>query len=128
MNKLDLTLKFEVYNEKNEYFEFYSEKKEIEEIKKKCQEKYKYPNKDINNINFWCIDDDNDKNLINNDIDLMEYIKEITPSKFLIKLYVDINNKLKEDKDNEFNEKEDKDKDKQNKYYYEINLEKKIKK
>ena len=127
MDEQVLMLKIQVYNNEK-YFEInFDNNIKIEDIKKMCQKEFKYSNKDINNIYLWYIDDDNDKNLINNDIDLMEYVKEINPSIFLIKLYVDINNKIKEDNINEFNEKEDKDKDKQNNKYYENDIEKKNK-
>ena len=126
MNEFKQTLKIKVYNEKNEYLEIDSEKMEkIEEIKKKCQEKFKYKDKDINNINLWFIDDDNDKNLINNTNDLMTYAKEIEASKFFIKLNVDINDKLKEDYINEIGEIEDKELQNKNNNYLEIILHKK---
>jgi len=126
MNEFKQTLKIKIYNEKNEYLEIDSEKMEkIEEIKKKCQEKFKYKDKDINNINLWFIDDDNDKNLINNNNDLMTYAKEIEASKFFIKLNVDINDKLKEDYINKIEEIEDKEIQNKNNNYLEINLNKK---
>ena len=83
----------------------------LEEIKKKFAEKIKYNDKNFDKINLWYIDEDNDKNLINNSNDLIEYSNEIEFSKYSIILHLDINNKdnkhNKDNKDNkEFNKNE----------------------
>ena len=100
MNKLDLTLKVEVYNEKKEYFEFYSDKIKIEEIKKKCQEEFKFIEKCKDNIDIWFIDEEGDKNLITNINDIIAFAKEIDSSVFLIKLNVEMYNKINKENKN----------------------------
>ena len=83
----------------------------IEEIKKRCQKEFNISEKDINNINLWFIDEDNDKNLISNINELMSFIKEIDSNNFLINLKVEINNKKNKDfKKSNIIEKEEKDK------------------
>ena len=64
----------------------------LEEIKKKCAEEIKYNEKDIDKITLWYIDEENDKNLINDSIDLIKYSKEIEFSKYFINLNIEINN------------------------------------
>ena len=105
-------------------FEIYSDKKiDLEYIKKECIKKFNYSNEDINNINLWFINDNNDIKKRNNDMDLIIYAKETEtkPTKYFIKLNV---NKIKKDniKIEEKNQK-DKEDDKSNKYYGD-NLEK----
>ena len=103
----------QVYNEK-ELFDFYFDKNfSIEEIKIKYKEKCNYLNEEINNINLWFIDDDNDKNLFNKDIDLITNANEIESSKYFIKLNVNINKKIKEAYKNEFEKKEEKNNERQ---------------
>jgi len=83
MNELDSLLKVEVDNNDKKHFEFYSDKMvTIKEIKKRCQQEFKYSNEDINNIILWSIDDDKGKHIINNDNDLLEYSKELEPWKY----------------------------------------------
>ena len=72
----------------------------IEEIKIRCQKEFNFPEKDINNINLWFIDEDNDKNLISHINELMTFAKEIDINKFLINLNVDINIKKINDIEN----------------------------
>ena len=63
------------------------------EIKKQFAEKIKYNENNMENINLWYIDEDQDKNLINNTFDLIKYSKEIDFSKCIINLILEINNK-----------------------------------
>jgi len=65
MNPQEPKFIVEIYKNEEKSFEISSEKMiKVEEIKKKCQEKYKHQNKDLNNIYLWFIDEDSDKNLI----------------------------------------------------------------
>jgi len=108
-------------------FEIYSDKKiDLEYIKKECIKKFNYSNEDINNINLWFINDNNDIKKINNDMDLIKYAKETDtkPSKYFIKL--NVNKIIKDNIKIEKNQK-DKEDDKSNKYYGD-NLEKKYEK
>ena len=106
MNEIENILIVKIYNDEKKSFEFNTETEiTIEEIKKKCQQKFNYLNENINNINLWFIDDDKDKNLINNYNDLITYAREIEPSKLLITLNIDVNKKIKEDNINKINEK-----------------------
>jgi len=115
MNEKKLIL-VRVYNGKK-FFEICSDKNiDLEDIKKRCIKEFSYSNEDINNINLWFINDDNKKTLIKNDSDLIKFEKEIEPSKYLIKLYVDISNKKDEEK-KEKKENEKKIKDRNNNYY-----------
>ena len=92
MNEKENKLIINIYNDKK-FLDIYSDEKIItlEEIKKKCKEKFQElenKNEDLKNINLWYIDDENDKILINNDIDLITYIytnaKEIESTQYLI--------------------------------------------
>ena len=78
MNEHNIILIVRVRNENN-FFEINSNKKILlEEIKKKCKQEFKYLNEDINNINLWFINDNNDITKINNDIDLITYSKKLS--------------------------------------------------
>jgi len=94
MNEKDLYLKVKVCDEEK-FFEMFLDKTiALEDIKKRCIKKFNYLNEDINNINLWFINDNNDIKKINNDIDLIIYAKETKPSNYFIKLNV---NKIKKD-------------------------------
>ena len=86
----------------------------LEEIKKKCVEEIKYNEKDINKITLWYIDEEHDKNLINDSIDLIKYSKEIEFSTNVINLTVEINNKdnYKDNKELKKNKNEEEEKEK----------------
>ena len=78
----------------------------LEEIKKKSAEEIKYNEKEIDKITLWYIDEENDKNLINDSIDLVKYSKEMEFSKYLINLTVEINNKDNNKGNNNIDNKE----------------------
>ena len=86
----------------------------LEEIKKKCAEEIKYNEKDIDKITLWYIDEEHDKNLINDSIDLIKYSKEIEFSTYVINLTVEINNKdnYKDNKELKKNKNEEEEKEK----------------
>ena len=94
MYDLDICLIVIVFDEnKNNKFEIKSEKEiKIEEIKNKCKEKFEYSEEDLNNINLFFIDNDNDKNLITNKNDLISNAIEKSSS-FYIELHAEVNKK-----------------------------------
>lgn len=106
MDDLEPELKIVISNDKS-YFEIHTKKISLEELKKKCQIEFKYDEKDIEKMDLWYIDDDKDKNLINNGNDLFIFAKEIDSSKFSINLALQLSNKI--------NIKEEKIEDQKNK-------------
>ena len=104
MDNLDVFLKVIVRDDNiNQEFEIKSEKEiKIEEIKNKCKEEFKYSKEDLNNINLFFIDNDNDKNLIINNNDLISNATEIS-SCFSIELHAEVNKK----QNNKISAKED---------------------
>ena len=113
MDELEEILMIKVSYE-NKNFEIKTEvNMTLEEIKKKFAEKINY-NDNIDKINLWYIDEDKDKYLINNYIDLIQYSTKIDFTNNFIKLILEINNKdnndnqyKKELKKNEIEEKKD---------------------
>ena len=106
MDDLEPELEIVISNDKS-YFEIHTKKISLEELKKKCQIEFKYDEKDIEKMDLWYIDDDKDKNLINNGNELFIFAKEIDSSKFLINLALQLSNKI--------NIKEEKIEDQKNK-------------
>ena len=108
MDDLEPELKIVISNDKS-YFEIHTKKISLEELKKKCQIEFKYDEKDIEKMDLWYIDDDKDKNLINNGNELFLFAKEIDFSKFSINLTLQLSNKkinIKEEKIEEQKNKE----------------------
>ena len=64
----------------------------IQKIKKKCLKEFNYIEEDINNIELFYIDEDNDRNLITDSKELMIFAKEEDDEHFIINLEIGINN------------------------------------
>ena len=87
-----------------------SEVKSIEKIKEDYKQKLGFENIDINKINFYFIDDNEDKNIINEFNDLIEFASSQN-NNLSIKLFAEIN----EEKNN-IMDKQDKEKDNNNNF------------
>ena len=121
MDDLEQELTIKIYNDTNTYFEINTKDLNInlEQIKKECKEKFKYEKTDIEKMDLWYIDEDNDKNLINNENELMLYAEEMDSSKYFINLNLEITKKKDKKEENVIEEGKEKDKDKkkEEKYY-----------
>ena len=119
MDDLEQELTIKIYNDTNTYFEINTKDLNInlEQIKKECKEKFKYEEKDIEKMDLWYIDEDNDKNLINNENELMLYAEEMDSSKYFINLNLELTKKKDKKEENIIEEGKKKDKEKEEKYY-----------
>ena len=121
MDDLEQELTIKIYNDTNTYFEINTKDLNInlEQIKKECKEKFKYEEKDIEKMDLWYIDEDNDKNLINNENELMLYAEEMDSSKYFINLNLELTKKKDKKEENVIEEgkEKDKEKEKEEKYY-----------
>ena len=103
MDGLDPELKIVISNDKS-HLQVQTKEISLEELKKKCQEEFGYDETDIQKMNLWYIDDDNDKNLINNGSDLLLFAKEMEFSKFSINLTLQLSNKINIKEENKIEE------------------------
>ena len=112
MDDLDQELIIRIYNDKS-HFQIQSKEinLDLEKIKKKCQEEFKYDEKDMEKINLWYVDKDKDKNLISNEKELILYAEKIDSSKFLINLTLELNSKINLKEENKIEEQKKKGKD-----------------
>ena len=119
MDDLEQELTIKIYNDTNAFFEINTKDLNInlEQIKKECKEKFKYEEKDIEKMDLWYIDEDNDKNLINNENELMLYAEEMDSSKYFINLNLELTKKKDKKEENIIEEGKKKDKEKEEKYY-----------
>ena len=91
MNDINESIIVTFWDENNNNFvKLFKNKIEIEELKRMCKDRLNY-SEDINNINLFFKDEDDDKILITHYNDLIDNAKETNTSKCLkIRLYVEI--------------------------------------
>ena len=91
MNDINESIMVKFWDENNKNFvKMFKNKIEIEELKRACKDSFNY-SEDINNINLFFKDEDDDNILITHYNDLIDNAKENNTSKCLtIRLYVEI--------------------------------------
>ena len=100
MNHSEPILIVKVSNDKKIFEIISKDEITIDDIKNNCKKEFNYTDEDIKNISIFFIDEDNDKNLINDNDMLMTYSHEIDNLKYLINLKVEINEKINVEKNN----------------------------
>ena len=111
MDDNDKTLKINISN-KNKTITFdlsYTQEIGFEEIKTICIDKFKYQEKNKNNIILYFVDEDEDKNIINNFDELFNFAKEDGENNLSINLFSELKAKEKNnindlDKNNKMND------------------------
>ena len=103
MDDNNKTLTINISNESQTKTFVYSDTAEfeIDEIKKKCNENFEYHKKDLNNIILYFVDEEKDKNIINNFDELFNFTKEVDEDNLSINIF----SKVKDEENNSINDR-----------------------
>ena len=116
MDGNDKTLTINILNENSKKKKFVYSKKEfeIDEIKNLCIKNFKYQEKDKDKITLYFVDEEGDKNIINNFDDLLNCTKNIDEKNLSINLYCELEKNEKKDTINDPNKNNKKNDNKEN--------------
>ena len=103
MDGNDKTLTINITNKNTNQTFKYSNKIEfeIDKIKNKYIENFKYKDKDKDKIILYCVDEEQDKNIINNFDELFNFSKEVDENN----LSIDLFSEIKDEENNKINDK-----------------------